>query len=45
MLAAQMAVIIATFAIAARKRNVLWTIAAVAGTAAIAFAVYVYLYV
>ena len=45
MLAAQMAVIIATFAIAARKRSVLWTIAAVAGMAAIAFAVYVYLYV
>ena len=45
MLAAQMAVIIATFAMAARKRSVLWAIAAVAGMAAIAFAVYVYLYV
>ena len=45
MLAAQMAVIIATFAIAARQRNFLWSIAAAAGTAAVAFAVYVYLYV
>ena len=45
MLAAQMAVIIATFAIAARKRSFLWSIAAVAGIAAVAFAVYVYLYV
>jgi hypothetical protein len=45
MLAAQAAVIIATFAIAARKRNFLWTIAAVAGLAAVGFSVYVYLYV
>jgi hypothetical protein len=45
MLAAQMAVIIATFAIAARQRNFLWSIAAAAGTAAIGFAAYVYLYV
>ena len=45
MLAAQMAVIIATFALAARNRSFLWSIAAVAGMAAIAFAVYVYLYV
>ena len=44
MLAAQMAVIIATFAIAARQRNFLWSIAAAAGTAAVAFAAYVYLY-
>jgi hypothetical protein len=43
MLAAQAAVIIATFAIAAQKRNFLWTIAAVAGVAAIVFAIYVYL--
>jgi Domain of unknown function (DUF4337) len=42
MLAAQAAVIIATFAIAAQKRNVLWSIAAVAGLAAIVFAIYVY---
>jgi hypothetical protein len=45
MLAAQMGVIISTFSIAARKRNLLWSLAAAAGTAAIAFAVYVYLYV
>ncbi|HVU27111.1 MAG TPA: DUF4337 family protein [Verrucomicrobiae bacterium] len=43
MLAAQMAVIISTFAIAARKRNFLWSVAAAAGLAAIAFSVYVYL--
>jgi hypothetical protein len=45
MLAAQTGVIVATLAIAARKRNLLWTIAAVAGLIAIAFAVYVYLFV
>jgi hypothetical protein len=45
MLAAQMAVIIATFAIAARQRNLLWSIAAAAGLAAIILAVYVYLFV
>jgi len=45
MLGAQLAVIIATFAIAARQRNFLWSIAAVAGLGAIAFAAYVYLYV
>lgn len=45
MLAAQAGVIIATFAMAARQRNVLWSIAAIAGLIAIAFAVYVYLYV
>lgn len=45
MLAAQMAVIIATFAIAARQRNLLWSIAAVAGLGAVALAVYVYLFV
>jgi hypothetical protein len=45
MLAAQLAVIISTFAIAARQRNFLWSIAATAGTAAVAFAAYVYLYV
>ncbi len=43
MLAAQAAVIIATFAIAAQKRNFLWSVAAVAGLAAIVFAIYVYL--
>jgi hypothetical protein len=45
MLAAQTGVIIATFAIAARKRNLLWSLAAAAGAAATAFAIYVYLYV
>jgi hypothetical protein len=45
MLAAQAGVIIATFAIAARKRNLLWTIAAAAGLIAVLFAVWVYLYV
>jgi hypothetical protein len=45
MLAAQLAVIISTFAIAARQRSFLWSIAAAAGMAAIAFAAYVYLYV
>lgn len=45
MLGAQMAVIIATFAIAARQRNFLWSIAAAAGTAAVGFAAWVYLYV
>jgi hypothetical protein len=45
MLAAQMAVIMASFAMAARKRSFLWSLAAAAGLAAIAFAIYVYLYV
>jgi hypothetical protein len=43
MLAAQAAVIIATFAIAAQKRNFLWSLAAAAGIAAVLFAIYVYL--
>lgn len=43
MLASQMGVIIATFALAARKRNFLWSLAAAAGAAAVAFSVYVYL--
>ncbi len=43
MLASQAAVIISTFAMAARQRNLLWTIAAVAGVAAVGFAIYVYL--
>jgi len=43
MLASQMAVIISTFAIAARKRNFLWSIAAAAGAAAVSFSIYVYL--
>jgi hypothetical protein len=45
MLAAQLAVIVSTFAIAARQRNFLWSVAATAGSAAVAFSVYVYLYV
>jgi hypothetical protein len=43
MLAAQAAVIVSTFAIAAQKRSFLWTLAAVAGLAAVVFAIYVYL--
>ena len=43
MLASQAAVIISTFAMAARQRNLLWLIAAAAGLAAVAFAIYVYL--
>ncbi|HLP78636.1 MAG TPA: DUF4337 family protein [Candidatus Paceibacterota bacterium] len=45
MLAAQAAVIIATFALAARKRSLLWSLAAAAGIAAVLFAIYVYLFV
>jgi hypothetical protein len=43
MLVAQMGVIIATLAMAARKRNLLWSLAAGAGAVAIAFAIYVYM--
>jgi hypothetical protein len=42
MLAAQMAVIIATFSIAARQKSFLWSLAAAAGLCAISFATYVY---
>lgn len=45
MLAAQAGVIISTFSLAARKRSMLWSLAAVAGLAAVVFAVYVYLWV
>ncbi len=45
MLGSQMAVIISTFAIAARRRNFLWSVAATAGAAAVVFSVYVYLYI
>jgi hypothetical protein len=45
MLGAQMAVIIATFAIAARQRNLLWSLAAAAGVAALLFAGYVFLFI
>ncbi len=43
MLGAQTGVIISTFAMAARKRNLLWSLAAAAGLLAVAFAIYVYL--
>ena len=45
MLAAQMAVIIATFSIAARQKSFLWSLAAAAGLSAVSFAAYVYFYV
>jgi Domain of unknown function (DUF4337) len=45
MLAAQMAVIIATFSIAARKKSLLWSLAATAGLLAVSFAAYIYFYV
>lgn len=45
MLGAQMGVIISTLAMAAKQRNLLWSLAAGAGLVAIVFAVYVYLYV
>ena len=44
MLASQMAVIISTFAVAARKRSFLWSIAAAAGAAAVSFSGYGYRY-
>ena len=43
MLAAQAGIIVSTFAMAARQRNLLWTLAATAGLAAVIFAIYVYL--
>jgi hypothetical protein len=43
MLGAQLAVIMSTFAMAARKKNLLWSLAAIAGLLAVVFAVYVYL--
>jgi hypothetical protein len=45
MLGAQLGVIVSTFAMAARNRNLLWSLAAAAGLIAITFAIYVYLYV
>lgn len=44
MLGAQAAVIISTFSLAARQRSLLWALAATAGSAAIGFAAYVYLF-
>jgi hypothetical protein len=43
MLGAQLGVIVATFALAARNRSLLWALAASAGLVAVGFAVYVYL--
>jgi len=45
MLAAQLAVIVSTFSIAARQRSFLWSLAAAVGLAALSFAAYVYFYV
>jgi len=45
MLAAQLGVIISTFSMAARQKNILWALAATAGSAAVGFACYVYLFV
>jgi hypothetical protein len=45
MLAAQLGVIVSTLAMAARRRNLLWSLAAASGVIAVAFALYVYLYV
>lgn len=45
MLAAQAGVVLSTLAMAAQRRSLLWAVAAVAGCTAIAFAVYVYLFV
>jgi hypothetical protein len=45
MLGAQAAVIVSTFSLAAQQRNLLWSLAAAAGLAAIAFAIYVYFYI
>jgi hypothetical protein len=44
MLAAQAAVLVSTFAIAARRRSLLWSLAAAAGAVAVSFAAYVYLF-
>lgn len=43
MLGAQAAVIMSTFAMAAKQRSFLWSVAAAAGLTAVAFAIYVYL--
>jgi len=42
MLAAQLAVIVSTFSIAARQKSFLWSLAAAAGMGAVSFAAYVY---
>jgi hypothetical protein len=43
MLIAQMGVIISTFAIAARQKNLLWSLAAAAGLLAVSMSAYVFL--
>ena len=43
MLAAQMGVVISTFAIAARQKNLLWSLAAAAGLLAVSFSAWVFL--
>ena len=45
MLVVQAGVVLSTLAMAARQRNMLWSVAAVAGVLALAFAIYVYLWV
>jgi hypothetical protein len=45
MLGAQAAVILASLALAVQKRNLLWGLAAVTGLAALAFGIYVYLWI
>jgi hypothetical protein len=45
MLCAQAGVVIASTALAARHKSVLWSLAALAGATALCFAVYVYLWV
>lgn len=44
MLGAQAAVLVSTFALAARRRSLLWSLAASAGLVAVSFATYVYLF-
>lgn len=44
MLGAQAAVLVSTFAIAARRRSLLWSLAASAGLVAVSFAAYVYVF-
>lgn len=45
MLVVQAGVVLSTLAMAARQRNMLWSVAAVAGVLALGFAIYVYLWV
>ncbi len=45
MLAAQAAVVVASLALAAQRRNLMWTLAAAVGLVAIGFGAYVYLFV